>query len=107
MELINARTWPTTLNLICIFLLNDFWMLKNYKNALADYQSGGGRIVAYAPLDGIIEDENILYELDYLDIVVVYNYFSKEQIEKAIQRIRLKDPSYTFPPGKSYRSWYR
>lgn len=80
-----------------VFLLNDFWMLKNYRNTLTECQSAGGKVLAYSPLDGPIVDESILWQIDFVDWLVLNHQPARKQVENAVSRLRRKNAAFKIP----------
>ena len=79
-----------------VFLLNDFWMLKNYKNCLDELKSQVTTF-AYIPLDGKIDEPAAVRECVYLDHLICYNRFSISEVTKAFDSIAKEDPQMKFP----------
>jgi D-inositol-3-phosphate glycosyltransferase len=87
-----------------ILLLNDFYMLKNYRKAWEPLKQQQTRLVAYVPLDGYIIDNNITADCFFLDELVLYHNDALQDVKKAI-RICLKKqiPEGCSVPQLSYR----
>ncbi len=73
-------------NADAIFLLNDFWMLKNYRQCLESLEK---RIpcIAYVPLDGKIDRAEDIENCAFVDHIVCYNKLSLEQSERAFNKL--------------------
>lgn len=78
-----------------VFLLNDFWHLKNYRRVLSAVRDEV-KVVAYTPVDGGIGDESLVAPLDFLDCLVTYTEFGRREIESAVEGLRRATPRFGF-----------
>jgi len=79
-----------------IFLLNDFWMLKNYERCLRSLQKPTTSI-AYVPLDGKIDQPRDILESLHLDHIVCYNEFSLNELKNAFSSLIKDHQNLTVP----------
>lgn len=91
-----ARELAEKLNASTIFILNDFWMLKNYINAFSSLAPHIQKI-AYVPLDGKITDPKQISEISFLDKLVLYTSFARKQTQKAIAQLVGINPDFKYP----------
>ncbi|MCX6317624.1 MAG: glycosyltransferase [Bacteroidetes bacterium] len=75
-----------------IWLLNDLYMLRNYRHEWEPLKQRNIKLIAYLPLDGDIVYEDIMADALFFDQLVWYNEWASEQASQAIQR---------FQPGMS------
>ena len=76
-----------------ILLLNDFYLLKNYKNAWQHLKEQGIKLLAYVPMDGLINDVDIVEQCLFLDHLVLYHKAAKQDVEGAISSFLNQNPS--------------
>ena len=69
-----------------IFLLNDFWMFKNYERVIKTLKHQPITI-AYIPLDGKIDNPEDVRGALFLDHVVCYTQFSLNETVKAFSKL--------------------
>lgn len=79
-----------------VFLLNDFWMLKNYKRTLHNCVPTT-RIVAYVPLDGKIDTPQSIKGSEFVDDLVLYNHFSLNETKNAFLQLQETKEIDAFP----------
>ena len=95
-----------------ILLLNDFWMIKNYKHPFSVLPDEVN-IIAYIPLDGDIDDPSYIEKSLWLDDIILYNNHAHNQVIKAIEKLSIKkglsDRSriHVIPHGVDYETFYR
>ncbi len=91
-----ARKLVDELGAKILFLLNDFWMIKNYnvtfKNDHKTYK------LAYIPLDGYITDIGETGDLSVLDHIVFYSEFAFNQFKKAMLHSNLPPVNLSIIP---------
>ncbi len=68
-----------------VLLLNDFYLLKNYKMAWLPLKEIGIKLAAYVPMDGLVNEVNIIEQCLFLDELVLYHEAAKQDVEKAIK----------------------
>lgn len=82
-----ARQLVDELNAEFLFLLNDFWMIKNYNVTFKeDFKTIK---IAYIPLDGYITDASQTGDVSVLNHIVFYSEFAYNQYTTAIHKAGL------------------
>ena len=69
-----------------IFLLNDFWMFKNYERVIKTLNHQP-TTVAYIPLDGKVDNPKDVEDTLFLDHIVCYTQFSLTETVNAFSKI--------------------
>jgi glycosyltransferase involved in cell wall biosynthesis len=68
-----------------VLLLNDPWMLRNYRVTLEKLE--GVRTVAYCPVDGRIVDDGLVDDVSWVDTLVAYTAFGRAELEGSLSRL--------------------
>jgi glycosyltransferase involved in cell wall biosynthesis len=79
-----------------VFLLNDLWVLSDYVAALHETDSRAP-IVVYCPIDAGPVDDEVLSGLGGIARFVAYTEFGRREVERAVAKIRRRDPGFAFP----------
>ena len=88
-----ARRMIEELRPAALFLLNDFWNLGRYGRVLGEALRGIPA-VAYTPVDGEIPDPALVEPLRFLDRLVLYTEFGREQMERAATALRATESGF-------------
>ncbi|MFT3911605.1 MAG: glycosyltransferase [Ferruginibacter sp.] len=91
-----AATLALELNAKTVLLLNDFFILRNYRTAFESLKKQQVRLMAYVPLDGIITNPADIKDALFLDELVLYHEGALREVEKAIDRLRQLDNNSSF-----------
>ncbi|NOT50046.1 MAG: glycosyltransferase [Chitinophagaceae bacterium] len=87
-----------------LWLLNDFYLLKNYAQAWLPLKQKGIRLLAYVPLDGCITHVSIVQDCFFLDDLVLYNQWALDEVQQAIAQFKQQRPGEEFTvPRLHYR----
>lgn len=79
-----------------ILILNDFWILKNYRNSFKNLKSSILKL-AYIPLDGKIVDPSPVQDVCFLDKIVMYTDFAAKQTIRAFKKLITINQKISFP----------
>lgn len=79
-----------------VFLLNDLWVLRDYVTALGRTDSRAP-IVVYCPIDAGPVDDEVLEGLAGIARFVAYTEFGRQEVERAVAKVRQRDPAFRFP----------
>lgn len=88
-------------NAAVLWLLNDMYMLRNYSHTWKKLKGSNILLAGYIPLDGDITDENIIADALFLDRLILYSEWAKEQTGNAISRY-LRTHTGLQPPQTEY-----
>lgn len=75
-----------------VLLLNDFYLLKNYRKVWLPLKQEGLRLLAYVPLDGEIVDISIIRDCLFLDEMVLYNEWALAEVRTAMEKFLTEQP---------------
>lgn len=95
-----------------VLLLNDFYLLRNYEFAWRRLKETGVRLLAYVPVDGEITDFSIVQEAFFLDNLVLYNQWAKDEVVSAFEKFHPSERTADLPAlnfiyhGVDRRSFY-
>ncbi len=78
-----AAALSAALDVNSIFLLTDFYLLKNYRRPLQPLKEKGIKLVAYVPLDGYFTDSTLIEDCLFLDELVLYNQWALQEVAAA------------------------
>jgi D-inositol-3-phosphate glycosyltransferase len=70
-----------------VFILNDLYMFKNYEEQLLALKEKQIKLIGYIPLDGYINNAEIVKQIAFLDTVVCYAAWAKEEIVHAFSKL--------------------
>lgn len=89
-----------------IFLLNDLYILKNYRRL--HIKNKTYKLIAYAPLDGYISNPEYIDQLGFLDALVMYAPWAESEIKKAAQQFNfeLAQNILSIPHGIAQKVFY-
>lgn len=92
-----AAQMAIELNAAILWLLNDMYMLRNYRHTWERLKDKKIRLVGYIPLDGDIVYEDIMADALFFDRLVLYNEWAKQQSDAAIRRYLDQHPALSSP----------
>lgn len=96
-----AATMALELNAAAIWLLNDMYMLKNYRVAWQTLKEKNIQLIAYVPLDGDITDETTIANSLFFDQLVLYTQWAEDEVGNAIKKYSQKN-SVTNTPALNH-----
>jgi len=96
-----AATMALELKAAAIWLLNDMYMLKNYRDAWQPLKEKNIQLIAYVPLDGDITDETTIANSLFFDKLVLYTQWAEEEVSNAIKKYT-QNKSVTSIPALSH-----
>ncbi len=79
-----------------ILILNDLWIIAEYRHTLEEFR-GQISLIAYAPLDGRLHDAAPLANLNFLDCLVLYTDFAKEEVTDVMRNVNPDSNANSFP----------
>jgi D-inositol-3-phosphate glycosyltransferase len=82
-----AATMALQLEIDFVFILNDLYMFKNYEEQLLPLKKKQIKLIGYIPLDGYINNAEIVKQIAFLDTIVCYAAWAKEEIEHAFSQL--------------------
>ena len=68
-----------------IWLLNDFYLLRNYGYVWEPLKKKGIRLVAYVPLDGYFNQAELVADCCFLDDLVLYSNWALEEVKSNME----------------------
>ncbi|WP_235297961.1 glycosyltransferase family 4 protein [Portibacter marinus] len=91
-----ARDLSSKIKADSILVLNDFWVLKNYRSVFDQLKANITKI-AYVPLDGEIENADAIKSISIFDKVVLYSKFAYAETKKALRQLRKHSNPFDSP----------
>ncbi|WP_299336046.1 glycosyltransferase [uncultured Psychroserpens sp.] len=90
-----------------IFILNDFWMFKNYERVIKTLDPKPIS-VAYIPLDGKIDNPHDVEDTLFLDHLICYTDYALEQTLQAYSKLSESNipKSHVIPHGTDVQDFY-
>lgn len=80
-----------------LLIVNDLWVVGLYRNAVSRLKDKW-KIMAYTPIDGTIPRNDVVMRSAFVDHLIVYTEFAKQEIERVIELVTEKDGKFRFPP---------
>ncbi|MDX2361242.1 MAG: glycosyltransferase [Crocinitomicaceae bacterium] len=84
------------LDIDVLLIVNDIWIVSVYERILKQLNVTP-KIIAYIPLDGKLNNPDLLVPLDFLDEIVVYTEDAKSEVLKQWSTRKSLDPSINLP----------
>lgn len=80
-----------------VFLLNDISRIIPHIKRLALYKPEI-KLLAYFPMEGELKRTELIEPLQFLDRIISYTYFGKDELLKAEKKIQEVNPGFYLPP---------
>ncbi len=80
-----------------VLLLNDLTRINPLIHRLSIYKPAI-KLIVYFPVEGKLTQPAIIESLQYVDRIVSYTTFGKEEIVKAEKLLKIKNPNFVLPP---------
>jgi D-inositol-3-phosphate glycosyltransferase len=98
-----AKELAPQINAKAILVLNDFFILKNYKIAFDDLKANSIRLIAYVPFDGEIADVEMMRDCLIFDEMVLFHEKNLEDVKSALNKYLQHLPNLNQPiPNLSF-----
>lgn len=81
-----------------VLVLKDLWMLKNCAVPFRDLPDGA-RVTAYVPLDGRLQGDALVEAVTFVDTLVAFTAFARDQFDAALARLGAEVETATIPHG--------